>query len=135
MALRAASICLFSILVFAPYASRADDPSAPDVAQALTRRYDAIHDFSTDFVHAYKGGALKKTLTERGHLLVKKPGRMKWAYAPPEQNIFVSDGAKMYSYIPEDKQVIVGTVPANDNASTPALFLTGKGNLMRDFTP
>ena len=40
----------------------------------------------------------------------------------------------MYSYLPADKQVYVGTVPPDDQASTPALFLTGKGNLLRDFT-
>src|SRR5260221_6528831 len=113
----------------------AADRSAVDVAQALQRRYDTIHDFSTEFVHAYQGGVLKKTLTERGHLLVKKPGRMRWEYAAPEQKLFVSDGTKIYSYLPEDKQVIVGAVPADDTASTPALFLAGKGNLLRDFTP
>jgi outer membrane lipoprotein-sorting protein len=40
----------------------------------------------------------------------------------------------MYSYIPADKQVVIGTVPADDTASAPALFLAGKGNLIRDFT-
>ena len=41
----------------------------------------------------------------------------------------------MYSYIPQDKQVIVATVPSEDQATTPALFLAGKGSLTRDFTP
>ena len=41
----------------------------------------------------------------------------------------------MYSYIPQDKQVIVATVPPDDQASTPTMFLAGKGNLTRDFTP
>src|SRR5690349_15842792 len=110
-------------------------PTALETAEALQRRYDAVRDFSSDFVHTYRGGVLKKTATERGHLLVKKPGKMRWDYSAPEQKVFVSDGMKIYSYIPEDKQVIVGTVPQGDNASTPALFLTGKGNVLRDFTP
>ena len=46
----------------------------------------------------------------------------------------MSDGVKIYSYVPQDKQVIVGTVPRDDQASTPTLFLAGKGNLTRDFT-
>ena len=41
----------------------------------------------------------------------------------------------MYSYIPQDKQVIVAHVPPDDQAATPTLFLAGKGNLTRDFTP
>jgi len=32
----------------------------------------------------------------------------------------------MYSYIPQDKQVIVVTVPPEDEATTPTLFLAGK---------
>src|SRR4029078_1641110 len=51
----------------------------------------------------------------------------------PEEKVFVSHGLKMYPYTPQDKQVMVATVPASD-ATTPALFLAGKGNLTRDFT-
>jgi outer membrane lipoprotein-sorting protein len=41
----------------------------------------------------------------------------------------------MYSYLPQDKQVIVAEVPPAGQATTPTLFLAGKGNLTRDFTP
>jgi outer membrane lipoprotein carrier protein len=107
--------------------------TATELAAALQRKYDGIKDFSADFTHAYEGGVLKKKITERGRLVVKKPGKMRWDYSAPEQKQFVSDGLKMYSYIPQDKQVVVASVPEND-AATPALFLAGKGNLTRDFT-
>ena len=54
---------------------------------------------------------------------------MRWDYTAPETKLFVSDGVKIYSYIPQDKQVIVATVPPDEDAPTPALFLAGKGNL------
>ena len=73
-------------------------------------------------------------LTEKGHLLIKKPGKMRWEYTSPEQKLFVSDGVKIYSYIPQDKQVVVSSVPTDDTASAPDVFLAGKGNLVRDFT-
>src|SRR5262249_16863595 len=60
--------------------------------------------------------------------------KMRWEYTTPEQKLFVSDGVKMYSYIPQDKQVIVSSIPAADEATTPTLFLAGKGSLTRDFT-
>lgn len=129
----------YALVVFAaalaaqPFAHAAD-PTAAELATALQRKYDGIKDFSADFTHAYEGGVLHKQITERGHLLVKKPGKMRWDYAAPEQKQFISDGVKMYSYIPEDKQVIVTSVPPDDEATTPTLFLTGKGNLVRDFT-
>ncbi|OFV90107.1 MAG: hypothetical protein A3G76_16630 [Acidobacteria bacterium RIFCSPLOWO2_12_FULL_65_11] len=113
---------------------RAADQTAPELAQALQRRYDAIRDFSADFVHTYQGGVLRKQLAERGKVLIKKPGKMRWDYSAPEQKQFVSDGTKIYSYIPAAKEVFVGSVPREDQATTPTLFLTGKGNLTRDFT-
>src|SRR5262249_11123365 len=65
-------------------AARAADPTAPELAQALQKKYDGIKDFSADFTHAYEGGVLKKQVTERGHLLVKKPGKMRWDYTAPD---------------------------------------------------
>jgi outer membrane lipoprotein carrier protein len=67
-------------------------------------------------------------------MAVKRPGRMRWVYEKPERKEFVSDGVRVYSYIPADKQVIVSPVPSDAQATTPALFLAGKGHLVRDFT-
>jgi outer membrane lipoprotein carrier protein len=109
-------------------------PTADALARDLQRKYDRVSDFSADFVHTYRGGVLKQQATERGKLLVKKPGKMRWEYTAPEKKLFVSDGRKIYSYVPQDRQVVVGTMPRDEQASSPALFLTGKGDLTRDFT-
>lgn len=115
--------------------ARAPEVTAAEFARALQHKYDGIRDFSADFVHVYEGGVLRKQITERGHVLIKKPGKMRWEYTVPEEKLFVSDGVKMYSYIPLDRQVIVGTVPKTDQATTPTMFLAGRGDLARDFTP
>jgi outer membrane lipoprotein carrier protein len=127
-----ASVLLLAIAVVGAAAA---PPTASELAATLQRKYDGVKDFSADFVHAYEGGVLRKQITERGKLQVKKPGKMRWEYTAPEEKLFVSDGVKMYSYIKQDKQVIVSDVPAADQATTPTLFLAGKGNLTRDFTP
>src|SRR5215470_17191157 len=124
---------LIALLVLAA-TPRAADVTAPELAASLQKKIDTIKDFTTDFTHVYEGGVLRKQITERGKLLVKNPGKMRWDYTTPEQKQFVSDGLKMYSYIPQDKQVIVSSVPREDEASTPTLFLAGKGSLTRDFT-
>jgi outer membrane lipoprotein carrier protein len=110
-------------------------PAAADLARNLQRKYEQVRDFSADFEHIYEGGVMRKKLTERGTLLVKKPGMMRWAYTSPEKKVFVSDGRTLYSYVPADRQVIVSTVPPSDEASSPAMFLAGKGSIQRDFTP
>jgi outer membrane lipoprotein carrier protein len=108
--------------------------SAEALARALQARYQSVRDFTADFVQTYRGGVLRTETRERGTVAVKKPGRMRWVYTSPERKEFVSDGQKMYSYIPEDRQVLVSDVPADNEAPTPVLFLAGKGDLIRDFT-
>lgn len=123
-----------SLLALASAADGADR-SAAELAQALQKKYAAVKDFSADFVHSYEGGVLRKQISERGRVLIMKPGRMRWEYQAPEEKLFVSDGVKVYSYLPQDRQVYVSSVPRDDEATTPALFLSGKGDLARDFTP
>lgn len=107
--------------------------SAAELAAAIQKKYDGVRDFSADFVQTYKGGVLRKELTEKGRMQIRKPGRMRWEYTTPERKLFVSDGVKMYYYVPADKQVTVSTVPSDDVATGPALFLSGKGNVTRHF--
>ena len=116
-----------------PAQSAPPAPPAAEVAAALQQKYDSIRDFSADFTHTYEGGVLRKKVTERGTVMVKKPGRMRWNYTTPEQKVFVSDGRRIYLYVPADKQVMVSPVPEQDEATTAVLFLAGKGHLTRDF--
>jgi outer membrane lipoprotein carrier protein len=101
--------------------------------QTLQHKYDATRDFTAAFVHTYEGGALRRKSTEEGDVVVKKPGRMRWTYSKPETKTFVSDGLRMYSYVPADRQVIVSKLPDDRDLSAPIMFLIGKGDLARDF--
>jgi outer membrane lipoprotein carrier protein len=53
----------------------------------------------------------------------------------PEEKLFVSDGTSIYWYVPQDRQAEKRAMPSDDQASTPALFLAGRGDITRDFTP
>ena len=120
-------------------APRTGAPSPPDgqvddLARRVQAHYDTVRDFEGDFTQTYEGGVLRQKATERGTVAIRRPGRMRWTYTAPERKEFVSDGVKVYSYVPADKQVIVSPMPA-PGETTPALFLSGQGNLVRDFTP
>ena len=120
--------------------SQAPGPAAPAesaaaLAARLQTRYDAIKDFTADFTQTYEGGVLRRKTTESGTLLIKKPGRMRWEYKTPEEKLFVSDGRKVYAWVPADRQVTVSPLPSGDAPATPIQFLLGRGQLVRDFTP
>jgi outer membrane lipoprotein carrier protein len=123
------------VLLSLPVLGSAQGAKSPDaLAKALQARYQTVQDFTADFVQTYRGGVLRTETRERGTVSVKKPGRMRWIYTSPERKEFVSDGQKIYSYIPEDRQVTVTNVPSENEAPTPVLFLAGKGDLVKDFT-
>ena len=106
-------------------------PTAQEVATSIQRKYDTIRDFSADFVHTHEGGVLKRKRVERGTLLVKKPGKMRWTYQAPDEKVFVSDGVRLIQYFPDENRAVVSEVPDDDQAAV--LFLAGRGNLTRDF--
>ena len=123
------------IVALLPLVARAQAPQSPDaLARSLQARYQGIRDFSADFTQTYRGGVLKTRTQERGTVTIKKPGLMKWLYTSPERKELISDGKKIYWYFPADKQVTVWDVPPGNQASTPDLFLSGRGDIARDFT-
>jgi outer membrane lipoprotein carrier protein len=124
-------ISLAPLLVSAQAASTT--PEA--LSRSLQESYQRVSDFSADFTHTYRGAALKTRTVEQGTVMVKKPGKMRWVYTKPERKEFVSDGTTLYTYLPEDKQVLKSRVPGDGEANTAALFLAGKGDIARDFTP
>ena len=108
--------------------------TAEELAARIQQRYDGIRDFEGTFTQSYEGGVLRVKTSESGTVAIKRPGKMRWVYIKPERKEFVSDGVRIYSYMPADKQVIVGTLPTGPSQTTPALFLAGRGHLVRDFT-
>jgi len=125
---------VLAVLLSLPVLGSAQTGQSPEaLTKALQARYQSVRDFTADFVQSYRGGVLRTETRESGTVAVKKPGMMRWTYTSPERKEFVSDGLKMYSYIPEDRQVTVSNVPTDSEAPTPVLFLAGKGDLVKDF--
>lgn len=129
------ALCLLGLLIAgtATLAAQAGRETPEALAARVQQHYDSVRDFEASFVQTYQGGLLRTRTTEQGTVAIKRPGRMRWIYTKPERKEFVSDGKQIYSYLPLDKQVIVSPVPS-DEQTTPALFLTGRGHLVRDFS-
>ena len=107
--------------------------SAAEVAAAVQRKYDQMKDFSADFTQTHAGGPLGRKRVEQGSVVIKRPGRMRWEYKSPEKKLFVSNGKRLSFYDHANNQVTLSEMPEGDDATSAALFLTGRGNLTRDF--
>jgi outer membrane lipoprotein carrier protein len=124
--------CLALSVITVPSAPAQPAPSDA-LAKSIQRHYQQVRDFTATFEQAYVGGALKRKTVERGTVAIRKPGRMRWDYETPEKKLFISDGLRMYFYVPADKQVRVSSMPESGRVPTPILFLAGRGDLLRDF--
>lgn len=67
-----------------------------------------------------------------GTIEIQKPGRFRWTYLEPYEQILVADGLNVWSYDVDLEQVTV-KAQAEVLASTPALLLGGSQNVLDDF--
>jgi outer membrane lipoprotein carrier protein len=130
---RSILLACITVIVMAvqPVPAQTQTPDA--LAKAVQAHYQQVRDFTASFEQAYVGGALKRRSVERGTVAIRKPGRMRWDYDAPEKKLFISDGTRLYFYVPADKQVRVSALPESGRMPTPILFLAGRGDLLRDF--
>lgn len=105
------------------------------LAAKVQQRYNTIRDIQADFLQTYEGGVLRTKTIEQGAVAIKRPGKMRFTYTKPEKKEFVSDGARLYTHLVADKQVIVSAAPGPDEGDIPAMFLAGQSDLGRDYTP
>ncbi len=99
----------------------------------LQARYDETDGFRADFVQEVTSATLGQTLTSRGQVFFKKPGRMRWEFAEPRQ-LVVADGSALWLYQPSERQVVKTPFQYAFNSQTPISFLTGVGRLEEDFS-
>ncbi|MCH7823981.1 MAG: outer membrane lipoprotein carrier protein LolA [Acidobacteria bacterium] len=72
--------------------------------------------------------------TVEGDLYIRTPGRMRWEYRTSGQLLVAGGpGRETYLYLPEDNQVQVIDSDLANTSEMPILYLTGRGNLRRDF--
>ena len=117
-----------------PLASQAP-PDPTDLARRLQANYDKVHSFTAQFTQTYSGGLALKVAPEKGEIRVKKPDRFRMETAEPVRKTTGSDGRTLYFYDHTARTASEESLPKGDDAPTALLFIAGRGNLLRDFTP
>jgi len=89
--------------------------------------------FSANFIQASTIKAMEITDSASGKLFVKYPGKMRWIYQDPEEQIIVSDGVHLWIYRPEDNQVLRGKASTFFGEGKGAGFLSDIGQIRDGF--
>jgi len=126
------SVVALLILLLATISSSAQTPELDQIVNGLQAKYNKLTTLAADFTQIYNAPG-ERTRRESGHLLLKKPGRMRWDYTAPEAKLFVCDGKWIYEYLPAERYATRSAVKESDDLRAPFAFLLGRGNLRRDF--
>src|SRR5579871_2499133 len=71
--------------------------------------------------------------TDRGILMLRKPGRMRWDYSQPAGKLVVSDNKFLWVYTPADNKAQQLKLQETDDMKAPLAFLLGKLDFSREF--
>jgi len=118
------------------FLTQAPGPSpAPDlntVVKGVERLWAGMKDFSADFVQIDQI-SLNRKEQGAGHVYLMRPKMARYEYTSPEDRLFVSDGKKVYFYVPADKQVRWDQLKETIDDRIPLMFLVGRSNLRDEF--
>ncbi|MFH2042684.1 MAG: outer membrane lipoprotein carrier protein LolA [Acidobacteriota bacterium] len=92
----------------------------------LEETFSRIRTFQAEFEQVYTSSSVSVPLTETGRIFFQKPDTMKWEYKTPEEKIFLSGDGMFQYYIPEDNQLIRGSVPREGHEGEILLILSGQ---------
>ncbi|MCC6933058.1 MAG: outer membrane lipoprotein carrier protein LolA [Deltaproteobacteria bacterium] len=104
-----------------------------DIIEGVEYEYDGIKEFYARFFQKSYLLGLDRTEVSKGEVFFKKPGKMKWSYSQPEEQLFVADGQQVWFYQPALKQVTLGDFDSSFRSDMPVSFLIGIGNIREQF--
>lgn len=110
--------------------------SAQPCDTALLARTQAVYQAMTGFQGRFTQEDREtdgRVLRAEGKIAYRKPGRMRWQYAPPNEQLLITDGVTVWLYDPLLENVTVQPLEGLTEG-TPLKFLLGAGNLTADFT-
>ena len=107
--------------------------SAESVLGSLQSRYEHITDLRANFVQEAHVASLGKRDVSRGHLIMQRPGRMRWEYLAPEARVIVLERGTLRVYTPSESQLQIATATGGAFSPTALGFLLGEADLREAF--
>lgn len=108
----------------------AQDAAAEAIVRKVDDHYNRLNSLRSAYVEHYSGMGMDRT--EKGVLLLKKPGRMRWDYAEPTGKVFILDGKFGWFYTPGDTQATRIAAKKLDDLRSPLRFLLGHTQLKKE---
>jgi len=108
----------------------AQKPASLEPIRRMEHRYRTAKTLQATFLERYTENN-RTVRVESGVAYFRRPGKMRWEYAAPENNLFLIDGKMAWFYVPADHTVT--RVPAKQSTDwrTPLALLAGETKVSR----
>jgi outer membrane lipoprotein carrier protein len=106
--------------------------TAAAATAAVDKYLNGISTWSADFSQTIDDGHGKVVRSAAGKLYLQKPGRFRWDYAEPSEQLILADGKQIWFYDKDLQQANVRGMDAS-LANTPAVLLSGGGSVSTQF--
>ena len=123
------------ILIYLLFLGLVGQPVAEekDLLQLIQKQYQSIRSFSGRFIQSsHRVDTETGPKKAEGLVSYKRPGKMRWLYEAPEEQLLVTNGQTMWLYDPLLENVTVQKLE-KITEGTALSFLLGLGNLQADF--
>src|SRR5580704_15933146 len=108
-------------------------PASPASPTTEVEKYlNGLATWSADFKQTIDDGHGNVVRSAAGKLYMQKPGKFRWDYSEPSEQLILADGKQIWFY---DKDLAQANVRSIDGtlASTPAMLLSGTGSVGNQF--
>lgn len=124
---------MFRTLLAASLLTLTSLAQAESAEAALARFLDGVTSYQANFTQVQTDERGLKIQSSTGTMALSRPGKFRWQYAAPAEQLIVTDGSKLWLYDQDLKQVTIR--PAEEALQgTPAALLSQKKTLTETFT-
>jgi len=109
----------------------AENQSAEQYVSKLESSYREVRGLRAEFTQTHMWGGRKRF--ESGTVYFARGGLMRWEYREPSEKLFLSDGKRLYLYLPAMHQLNIQPVKQSDDMRVPFRLLLSRVNLRRVF--
>ena len=107
-----------------------DNREASELASRMEARYRSAKTLQATFLERYaENGSLLRS--EAGTAYFRRPGKMRWEYERPENDLFLVDGKTAWFYVPADHTVTRVPAKQSGDLRTPLALLAGQTKISR----
>jgi outer membrane lipoprotein carrier protein len=109
------------------------DPRLDTLLKGVESHYNKAKTLQVLFKEDYTRANEGHRPTESGILMLRKPGRFRWAYNQPKGKLWISDSKWLYLWLPDENRAEKARLEESEDTRTPLAFLLGKLYFDKEF--